>query len=128
MDFVVLSNPRMIRLLGKRPGITDLSVVCTDGQVFGFEVQVQYDLELVAAHLRQAFPNDSLRLTQLRNVVVVEGEARSITEIGDILQMIEADLEAAQAAFEPGARQPLRAYDPTAGTAMPAAAGAPGPQ
>jgi Flp pilus assembly secretin CpaC len=74
VDFAVLPNPRMIRLLGKRPGITDLSVVCTDGQVFGFEVHVQYDLELVAAHLRQAFPNDALRLSQLRNVVVVEAK------------------------------------------------------
>ena len=97
VDFVVLSNPRMIRLLGKRPGITDLSVVGTDGQVFGFEVQVQYDLEPVAAHLRQAFPNDSLRLSQLRNVVVVEGEVRSIREVGEVLQMIQADLDTAQA-------------------------------
>ena len=104
VDFAVLPNPRMIRLLGKRPGITDLSVVGSDGQVFGFEVQVQFDLDPVAAHLRQAFPNDSLRLTQLRNVVVVEGEARSITEIGDVLRMVEADLESAQAAFTGGSR------------------------
>ena len=95
-DFTVLSNPRMIRLVGKRPGISDLSVVCADGQVFGFEVQVLFDLDLVAAHLRQAFPNDLFRLSQLRDVVLVEGEARSLVEIGDVLRMIEADLIAAQ--------------------------------
>ena len=93
-DFAVLSN-RMIRLMAKRPGITDLSVVCADGQVFGFEVQVQYDLDVLAAHLRQAFPNDLLRLSQLRNVVVVEGEARSLTEVGEVLRMVEADLASA---------------------------------
>ena len=86
----------MIRLVGKRPGMTDLSVVCADGQVYGFEIQVLFDLEPIAARLRQAFPNDALRLVQLRSTVVVEGEARSIVEVGDIGKMVQADLESAQ--------------------------------
>jgi pilus assembly protein CpaC len=88
-------HPRLIRLVGKRPGTTDMSVITADGQAYSFEVQVLYDLDLLAAHLRQAFPNDSVRLSQLRNAVVVEGEVRSTSEVGKILQLIHTDLQAA---------------------------------
>jgi Flp pilus assembly secretin CpaC len=32
VDFEVLPNPRMIRLIGKRPGVTDLSIITADEQ------------------------------------------------------------------------------------------------
>jgi pilus assembly protein CpaC len=96
-DIAVLPNasPRMIRVIGRRAGTTDLSVIGADGQAYGFELQVLHDLEMVAAHLRQAFPNDSIKLTQLRNVVVVEGEVRSVSEVGKVLQLVYTDLQAA---------------------------------
>jgi pilus assembly protein CpaC len=91
-DFVPIDN-RRIRLVGRRAGSTDLSVIGADGQAYGFELQVLYDLDMVSAHLRQAFPNDTVRLSQMRSVVVVEGEVRSIGEVGKILQMVYQDLQ-----------------------------------
>jgi pilus assembly protein CpaC len=91
-DFVPIDS-RRIRLVGRRAGSTDLSIIGADGQAYGFELQVMYDLDMVSAHLRQVFPNDTVKLSQMRSVVVVEGEVRSIGEVGKILQMVYQDLQ-----------------------------------
>jgi len=46
----------MIRLIGRRVGVTDLSIVAADGQTYSYEVHVVFDLEMLRAHLRQVFP------------------------------------------------------------------------
>ncbi|MCH7753137.1 MAG: pilus assembly protein N-terminal domain-containing protein, partial [Planctomycetes bacterium] len=92
LDFDVLPNPRMIRLLGKRAGVTDLSITTSDNQVYNFEVHVGYDLELLRAQLRQVFPDAQIRLGQIREHIVVEGQARSPAQVTQILQSIEAYL------------------------------------
>jgi pilus assembly protein CpaC len=96
IEFEVLPNPRMIRVIGLRAGVTDLSITTTDGQVYNFEVHVGWDLELLQAHLRQVFPDARLKLGQIREHVVVEGEARSPDQVNQILQTIEAYLLSVQ--------------------------------
>lgn len=93
IDFQVLPNPRMIRVTGRRAGVTDMSITTADGQVYGFEVHVTYDLQLLRAQLKQIFPDAHLRLAQLREHLVVEGQARSPQQAAQILQAIEAYLE-----------------------------------
>jgi pilus assembly protein CpaC len=93
LDFEILPNPRTIRLIGRRPGVTDLSVVTAEGQAFSFEVHVLFDLDLLRAHLRQTFPGTEIRLSQLRNEVVVEGEVRSPMQVHQIIDMVTSDLE-----------------------------------
>jgi Flp pilus assembly secretin CpaC len=53
VDFEVLPNPQMIRLTGKRAGLTDLSITSADGETFSFDVHVIYDLKLLTAYLKQ---------------------------------------------------------------------------
>jgi pilus assembly protein CpaC len=96
LEFQLLPNPRMIRLIGQRTGVTDLSIVAADGQTYSYEVHVVFDLEMLRAHLRQAFPDTEIRLAQLRSQVVVEGEARSPTQVSQIVDMIKGDLAAAE--------------------------------
>ncbi len=96
VEFQVLPNPRMIRLIGKRAGVTDLSITTADGQTYSFEVHVVYDLELLQAELKQVFPDAFLRLAQLREHVIVEGEARSPRQVTLIVATIEAFLESVQ--------------------------------
>lgn len=57
LDFDILPNARMIRILGKRVGVTDLSVVTGDGKAYTFEVRVVFDMMLLRAYLRQMFPS-----------------------------------------------------------------------
>ena len=90
VEFQVLPNPRMIRVLGRREGITDLSITTVDGQTWNFEVHVLYDLEILQAQLRQSFPDASLKISQLRDHLVVEGEARTTAQVAEILSMIGA--------------------------------------
>jgi pilus assembly protein CpaC len=90
LSFEVMPNPRVIRLTGKRAGITDLSITTSDGQTYIFEAQVVYDLDLLRAQLKQAFPDAIIRLAQMREHLVVEGQARSPRQVSQILQSIEA--------------------------------------
>ncbi len=92
LDFDVLPNPRMLRLHGKRAGVTDLSITTSDNQVYNFEVHVGYDLVLLRAQLQQVFPAAQIRLGQIQEHIVVEGQARSTAQVDQILQTIEAYL------------------------------------
>ncbi|MCH8839179.1 MAG: pilus assembly protein N-terminal domain-containing protein [Planctomycetes bacterium] len=109
LDFDVLPNPRMIRLLGKRAGVTDLSITTSENQVYNFEVHVGYDLELLRAQLRQVFPDAQIRFGQIREHLVVEGQARSPAQVTQILQSIEAYLASVQVPHAVGGSQPTAA-------------------
>ena len=89
LEFDVLPDSRMIRLIGGRVGITDLTFVTADNEVFSFEVHVGYDLDLLKAQLAQMYPGAFIRLGQLREHLVVEGQARSNTQIDQILNTIQ---------------------------------------
>jgi pilus assembly protein CpaC len=93
IDFEVLPNPRMIRIVGRRAGVTDLSITTADDEVYAFEVHVGYDLDLLKAQLKQLYPDALIKLGQLREHIVVEGQARSATQVSQILATLEAFLE-----------------------------------
>jgi pilus assembly protein CpaC len=97
LDFALLPNPRMIRLIGKRVGVTDLSVIASDGQAIQFEVHVVYDLELLRTQLGQVFPDAQLRLAQLQEHLIVEGEARNTTRMCQIVETLDGYLASARA-------------------------------
>ncbi len=113
IDFNILPNPRVIRLLGLRPGVTDLTITTSDDEVFNFEVHVGWDLNLLTAQLRQIFPDASLRLAQMREHLVVEGEARDGAQVTKILEMIRAYLASVQPSKEVNEVDALTASPPT---------------
>lgn len=96
LEFDLMPNPRMIRLLGLRVGITDLSITLANGDTHAFEVHVVYDLNLMTAQLRQIFPGTDIRLAQLREHLVVEGEARSTEQVAQIMQLLNAYVQSIQ--------------------------------
>jgi hypothetical protein len=96
VDFDIMPNPRLIRLSARRAGVTDLSITTADGEIYNFEVHVVYDLRLLEAQLRQIFPDVQLRLFQLREHLVVEGQVRSIRQADQVLRTIELYLASAQ--------------------------------
>jgi pilus assembly protein CpaC len=97
VDFEIMPNSRLIRVLGLRPGTTDLAITTADDQTYTFEVRVTYDLTLLRARLRQLFPDADLRIAQLRDHVVVEGQARNPAQVARILETLEAYLASMQA-------------------------------
>lgn len=96
LDFEVLPDQRMLRLTGRRVGVTDLSFVAADGRSHSFEVNVGYDLILVTAQLKQIFPDALINLHQLREHLVVEGQARSPEQVQQILDTLTALLTSMQ--------------------------------
>jgi pilus assembly protein CpaC len=89
VDFVVV-GPRQIRLVGQKVGATDLSITTGDGKTFSFEIEVVADLSVLRVQLRAMFPNASLKLTQVRDSVVVEGEAHDTGEVARIIEAVKA--------------------------------------
>ena len=98
LDIDIMPNPRMIRLLGKRVGMTDLSLLTADGRAVSFQVQVGYDLHLLRAYLKQIFPTATLNIVQLNEHLIVKGQARNTDEVNKIIQTLEAFLVSAQIA------------------------------
>jgi pilus assembly protein CpaC len=96
-DFEVL-GPRQIRVLGKKIGVTDLVVTDVNNNTYSFEVHVVYDLTLLQARIRQLFPDAQVRLAQLGKNLVVEGQARDMAQIRQIVQLVQRGilLEGAQ--------------------------------
>ncbi len=134
VDFEVLPNPQMIRLFVKRAWVTDLSVTTGDGQAFSFEIRVTYDLDLFRAQLAQVFPDAKVNLAQIRNHIVVEGQARSTVQVQQIIQTVQYYLSSASAntvsgssnsgtpapagppGNDPNVQQPAPGTTPTAGS------------
>jgi pilus assembly protein CpaC len=109
VDFEVLPNPRMLRLVGKRPGVTDLSVITAEGQAYTFEVRVIYDVGLLTAQLRRAFPGTEIKVTQLSGALLLEGQARTMLQAAAIETALEAyvqSLAPSQAGVSPAASVP----------------------
>jgi pilus assembly protein CpaC len=96
MNFTIV-NTRQLRLVGERIGVTDLSVVTADNRTYHFEVQVVADLDPLRLRLRQTFPNAQLKLTAVRDHVVLEGEARDSPQVARIMDTVRAYLDSVYA-------------------------------
>jgi pilus assembly protein CpaC len=70
-------------------GVTDLSITTPDGRTFTFEVRVVADLNVLRTQLQCLFPDASLRLAQVRDHVVVEGQARDTAQVARIMETIQ---------------------------------------
>ncbi|HKB06365.1 MAG TPA: pilus assembly protein N-terminal domain-containing protein, partial [Gemmataceae bacterium] len=95
VDFVIV-NARQIRVIGQRIGVSDLSITTPDGQTYGFEVRVVADLHVLQRQLNCLFPDASVKLTQVRDHVAVEGQARDTVQVNRILETVRAYLESVQ--------------------------------
>jgi pilus assembly protein CpaC len=91
IDFAVVS-PKQIRVIGRRIGVTDLSITTDDGRPYNFEVRVVADLNVLRGQLNCTFPDASLKLAQIRDHIVVEGQARDSAQVAQIIKTIEAYL------------------------------------
>ncbi|MFM7058066.1 MAG: type II and III secretion system protein family protein [Planctomycetota bacterium] len=86
---VMLTGNRQIRILGRRVGVTDLTISTGRGDMVTFQVQVVLDLKLIQARLLQLFPDASIQLAHLGPKLIVEGEARDAQQLARINQVLE---------------------------------------
>ncbi len=98
LDFYQIDS-RHLRLIGKKLGMTDLTFSVGSGdalRTYEYEVQVTADLDELRARLRQSFPDAVLELAQLREKIVVEGQARDANQVSRIVQAIEGYIRSVQ--------------------------------
>lgn len=124
VDYEVL-DPRHIRLLGKKIGVTDLVVTTVNQQTYSYEVHVVYDLRLVSARLRELFPDADVHIAQLGENLVVEGQARDSAQIARILQVVQKGFPSG-ASQQGGGPSPLSS--PLSGFAQAATGSTQGPE
>jgi pilus assembly protein CpaC len=87
-DFFAVGT-RQFRVIGKRLGTTDVLITTSDGRAHDFEIQVVADLDVLRAQLRHLYPSASLRLSQFRDKVVIEGQARDVLQVRNIVDTVE---------------------------------------
>ncbi|AMV38184.1 type II and III secretion system protein family protein [Planctomyces sp. SH-PL62] len=111
-------GPRQIRLMGKRLGITDLMITAASGRTFEYELRIIPDLPALEAELKRLFPDASLSLSPLRDKVVVEGQARDVSQVSRIVLAIDGYIRNAQRVVIQGqvgnARNAIEEADPDA--------------
>ncbi len=83
-DFELLPNSRMLRLLGLRPGNSDLSITTSDGETYSFLVNVVFDLDVIRATVKEQFPTAAVSINQLREHLILTGQARSTVQSEEI--------------------------------------------
>jgi pilus assembly protein CpaC len=88
LDFIAV-NSRQIRIIGRGVGVTDLAITTAGRETYNFEIRVLADLVMIHAKLRATFPDASVKLSQIRDHFVVEGEARDPFQVARIIMMIE---------------------------------------
>lgn len=105
LDFEVLPNPQMIRLVGKRAGITDLTIISPDNEAISMQVVVLYDLDLLRVQLAKLFPHTIIGVSQVQDHVVLEGQARNTAQIAQIEAAVRVSLASSQAARKVKAKE-----------------------
>jgi pilus assembly protein CpaC len=91
LDFTIV-NSRQLRVVGKGVGVTDLAITTARNETYTFEIAVLADLTLIRDKLRATFPDATVKLSQIRDHFVVEGEARDQAQINWIMTTITAYL------------------------------------
>jgi pilus assembly protein CpaC len=96
-DPTVIIPRRAIQIIGKKVGVTDLIIQMPDDHIFKFEVRVVPDptlirdqLDSINARLHCLLPDASLKVSAVRDRIVVEGEARSTAQVARILDVVRA--------------------------------------
>ena len=113
LDFRPISA-KQIRLVGLRVGSTDLSISTADGRTSSFEVEVIPDLDLLLGQLRQTFPDAILKLGHIGDHLVVEGQARSATQVSQIVKTLEGSSAGGPGGSGTTPAQPPSPADPAA--------------
>ncbi|MEK6233711.1 MAG: pilus assembly protein N-terminal domain-containing protein [Planctomycetales bacterium] len=120
VDFDVLSI-QQLRIVGRAPGVTDLTIITDNQEPYNFRIQVVWDLDVLRTQLKSLFPSARLRLSQIREHVVVEGQARDSAQVAQILESITHYLSSMAARITRKEKQP-------SGAVNPGAAAPPGPE
>lgn len=93
---VDIINSRLIRVVGRRVGTTDLTIMTDTGEFYALRVHVVYDLETLRGRIAQQFPESRIPLRQSRETIVVSGDARDPIETRNGLRFLGSHLNAEQ--------------------------------
>src|SRR5207249_4946055 len=102
-----------------------LSITTPDDRTYSFEVRVVADLHVLRGQLQCLFPDASLKLGQVRDHIVVEGQARDAAQVARILETIRAYLASVRATEVSSAASQM-AGSPPVGIVPPAGPAKPG--
>ncbi len=83
---VVQGNPNQIRVFALATGVTTITISDEFDQYFQVQVHVEGDVRHLQAYLRRDFPDDDIRVTEIKGAVKLTGW---VTEPSHITQIVE---------------------------------------
>jgi pilus assembly protein CpaC len=88
-DVVTISN-KQLYVLGKKAGITNISLVGVDKRVLGVvHVEVSYDLQAMTRRLRRLIPDGDIAVTSVGNKVLLSGTVRDSVSLSRAVAIAE---------------------------------------
>jgi len=96
-------NSRLINLYGRAFGTTDLTLWDANNRPTTFLVRVTLDTRDLEARLRQIFPGADVRIRQVGQQVILEGQVPNAKTMADVLQLVTSELRGGQSSGAGGA-------------------------
>ena len=82
-------SPTRIHIRGKAIGITEVALESEKGEVWRARLEVNADTSRLQGQLRKLFPNSSLIVTQVDDVVVVKGTLPRVEDTAQMRQLFD---------------------------------------
>ena len=86
---VVQGNPRQVRIFALETGITTVTIRDESDQYFQVEIQVEGDVRHLQSYIRRDFPDDDVRVTEVKGAVKLTGWVTQPSHITEIVEIAE---------------------------------------
>jgi pilus assembly protein CpaC len=86
---VDMTSPRRIQVIGKAPGMTEVTMWSEAGDVWQARVEVEADLSRLQGQLRKLFPDSTLEAAQIGKVVVIKGGLSRAEQVPQLRRFFE---------------------------------------
>lgn len=86
---VVQGNPQQIRIFALETGVTTITISDEFDQYFQVEVRVEGDVRHLQSHIRRDFPDDDVRVSEIKGAVKLTGWVTQPDHITQIVEIAE---------------------------------------
>ncbi len=86
---VVQGNPQQVRVFALEPGVTTVTIRDEHDQYFHVEVLVEGDVRHLQSILRRQFPDDDVRVSEVKGAVLLTGWVTQPSHITEIVEIAE---------------------------------------
>ena len=78
------NTPTQVRVYALQTGVTTITLIDETGQQFGIEILVRGDVRHLESYLRRLYPNDTIKVEEIKGAVRLDGWVTKPEHVGEI--------------------------------------------